>query len=85
MAETMNYKVSYVRITDEGLERHTDVYLSDISMEDRRDIKSIIFLPVETQEVIDITSELKGFPILEQIFLVVTNEVGATVDSLLSK
>ncbi|MBQ7352154.1 MAG: hypothetical protein IJW59_04800 [Clostridia bacterium] len=69
MAENIKFKVSYVRITEEGLDRHTDIYLDDISMEEKKDIKSLIFLPIKTEEVVDITNLLKNFPILENLYI----------------
>lgn len=69
MAENFNFKVSYIRITEEGIERFTDVYLSDIVVDERKDIKSLIFLPIATSEVVDITNVLTDFPILEQLYL----------------
>lgn len=65
----MNFKVSYVRITDEGLERHNNVMLDDISVEERKDIKSLIFLPINSDIMWDISGALKGFPILEYLYL----------------
>ena len=69
MAQINDYKVSYVRITEEGLERHNDVMLSSIPMDERKDIKSLTFLPVATASKIDITDNLKGFGILENLYL----------------
>lgn len=69
MAENLNFKVSYVRITDEGLERHNNVMLDDISAEERKDIKSLIFLPINSDIMWDISGTLKGFPILEYLYL----------------
>lgn len=69
MADNRDFIVSYVRITEEGLEREKNIPLSAISQEDRMDIKSITFLPVESEDVIDVTGVLTGFPILESIYL----------------
>jgi len=69
MAENRDFRVSYVRISEEGLERISNVRLKDITQEDRLDIKSLMFLPISTRIKIDITSELKGFPILENLYL----------------
>ena len=65
----IEYKVSFVKITDEGIERHTDILLDDISAEERQDIKSLVFLPINSEEVEDITNKLIGFPLLENIYL----------------
>lgn len=69
MAENFNFKVSYVRITDDGLERHNNVMLDDISIEERKDVKSLIFLPINSDKVWDISGVLQGFPILEYLYL----------------
>ena len=65
----IEYKVSFVKVTDEGIERHTDILLEDISNEERQDIKSLVFLPINSQQVEDITDKLVGFPLLESIYL----------------
>jgi len=69
MAEKIDFKVSYVRITEEGLERIRDVSLKSISKDDKMDIKSLIFLPIDSNKAYDITSVLTGFPILESLYL----------------
>ena len=69
MAENRDFKVSYVRISEEGLERISDVSLKNITSEDKMDIKSLMFLPIASGAPIDITPELKGFPILENLYL----------------
>lgn len=69
MAEKLNFKVSYVKITENGLERHNNVMLNDISEEERKDIKSLIFLPINSDKVWDLTGVVKGFPILEYLYL----------------
>ena len=69
MAKNNEFRVSYVRITEEGLERHNDVLLKDVTSEDRKDIKSLIFLPVNTDRMYDVTDVVKGFPILESVYL----------------
>ena len=43
MAEILDFKVSYVRITGEGLDRVKDVNLSSITSGDKQDVKSLIF------------------------------------------
>lgn len=69
MAENLNFKVSYVRINDEGLERRNNVMLDDISMDERKDIKSLIFLPINSEMIWDVSGMLKGFSILEYLYL----------------
>lgn len=69
MAERTNFKVSYVKIAEDGLERYDDVMLNDITAEERKDIKSLIFLPINSTKVWDISKVLKGFPILEYLYL----------------
>lgn len=69
MAEKLNFKVSYVRVTEEGLERHNNVMLDDITMGERGDIKSLIFLPINSDIIWDISGVLKGFTILEYLYL----------------
>lgn len=69
MAENLDFKVSYVRITEEGLERHNNVYFSEITAEDRKDIKSLTFLPINADNLWDISKMLKDFPILESLYL----------------
>lgn len=65
----IEYKVSFVKVTDEGIERSTDVLMNDISSEEKQDIKSIVFLPINSEEIEDITDKLTGFPLLENIYL----------------
>lgn len=69
MAEELNFKVSYVKITDEGLESHNNISLNEITMEERKDIKSLTFLPINSKNVWNISGVLKGFPILEYLYL----------------
>ena len=69
MAEKLNFKVSYVKITEVGLEKFNSVLLSEITPEERKDIKSLTFLPVNTEDVLDLTGMLNGFPILEYLYL----------------
>lgn len=69
MAEKLNFKVSYVRVTEDGMERHNNVMLEDISQEERKDIKSLTFLPINSDKVWNISGVLKGFPILEYLYL----------------
>ena len=69
MAENFNFKVSYVRITDEGLERYQDVYLNELTDQDKKDIKALTFLPVNAEYTLDVTPVLCGFSILERLYL----------------
>lgn len=69
MAENIKFKVSYVKITDEGMERINNVFLDDLTHEDRKDIKSLTFLPINSKKVRNIAEVLKDFPILEYLYL----------------
>ena len=69
MADKIEIKVSYVRVTEYGLETHRDVLLSDILDDERKDVKVLSFLPIIYDEVMDITEYLHGFAILESLNL----------------
>ena len=69
MADNIEIKVSYVRITEYGLETHKNELLSNLNSEDRKDVKSLSFLPIIYDGVLDITEYLKDFAILEDLNL----------------
>ena len=69
MAENLEIKVSYVRITQYGLESHKDESLMNLNYEDRKDIKVMSFLPVKYDGVLDVSEYLDGFAILETLNL----------------
>ena len=48
MADKYEFKVNYVKVTEEGLEKYNDVRFDDLTHEDRQDIKSLVFLPTAT-------------------------------------
>ena len=45
MADNIEIKVSYVRITEYGLEAHKNELLSNLNSDDRKDVKALSFLP----------------------------------------
>ena len=69
MTNNLDFIVNFVRVADEGLDNYDSVKLKDISQQDRQDIKSLTFLPVQVNGIIDITNYLKGFSILENLYL----------------
>ena len=69
MAEKIEIKVSYVRVTEYGLETHKDVLIESILDDERKDVKVLSFLPVIYDGLLDITDYLKGFAILENLNL----------------
>ena len=69
MAEKIEIKVSYVRVTEYGLETHRDVLIDDILDDERKDVKVLSFLPIIYNGLLDITDYLKGFAILENLNL----------------
>lgn len=69
MAENIEIKVSYVRVTEYGLEAHRDELISNLNSEDRKDVKSLSFLPIIYDGILDITEYLKDFAILETLNL----------------
>jgi hypothetical protein len=69
MAEKIEIKVSYVRVTEYGLETHKDVLLDSILDDERKDVKVLSFLPIVYDGLLDITENLKGFAILENLNL----------------
>ena len=69
MADKFEIKVNYVRLTEYGLEEYNDVDFDDLTHEDKMDIKSLIFLPVNSRVMLDITPMLKDFPFLENLYL----------------
>ena len=69
MADKMKIKVSYVRVTEYGLEAHRDVLLSDMLDDEKKDVKTLSFLPILYDGVLDITDYLKGFSIVETVNL----------------
>ena len=69
MAENIEIKVSYVRVTEYGLEAHRDEFISNLNSEDRKDVKSLSFLPIIYDGILDITEYLKDFAILETLNL----------------
>lgn len=69
MAENLDFKVSYVRVTDFGLETHKGEMLSSLTNEDRKEIKVLSFLPIIYNGMIDVTDYLNGFSLLETLNL----------------
>jgi len=65
----IDLKVSYVRITEFGMEFHKDHLLKDLNSEDRKDIKAMSFLPINFEGVLDISKLLDGFSLLENLYL----------------
>ena len=69
MADKFEFKVNYVRITEDGLEKFDDINFNDLTMEDRQDIKTLVFLPIDSGVMWDVTNMIKGFPLLENLYL----------------
>ncbi len=69
MAENIEIKVSYVRVTEYGLESHRGELISELNNDDRKEVKSLSFLPIMYDGVLDISDYLEGFTILETLNL----------------
>ncbi|MGN0960858.1 MAG: hypothetical protein ACI4PF_01510, partial [Christensenellales bacterium] len=69
MAKELDFKVSYMKISEGDTEKHNNVLLNSISLKERKEIKSLIFLPINTENALNIIGVLKGFSSLENLYL----------------
>ena len=69
MAENIEIRVSYVRVTEYGLETHRGELISELNNDDRKEVKALSFLPILYDGLLDITDYLQGFAILETLNL----------------
>ena len=69
MAENIEIRVSYVRVTEYGLETHRGELISELNNDDRKEVKALSFMPIIYDGLLDITDYLQGFAILETLNL----------------